>query len=77
MGIRQEATAMYDVLYMAYRDGAEHRSVVGSGLDRDAACELARSEARKRNAGRMFLAGSEPGPVGDVVLIVESETAAA
>jgi len=69
--------AMYDVLYMAYRDGAAHRSVVGSGLDRDAACELARSEARKRNAGRMFLAGSEPGPVGDVVLIVESETAAA
>jgi hypothetical protein len=64
---------MYDVLYQAYRDGAEHRSVVASGLDREAACELARSEARKRNAGRMFLAGSEPGPIGDVVLIVESE----
>ena len=44
-----------------------------AGLDRDAACEVARTEARKRNAGRMFLAGSEPGPIGDVVLIVESE----
>ena len=63
---------MYDVLYMAYRDGAEHRTVLGSDLGRDEACQLARDEARKRNAGRMFLAGSEPGPVGDVVLIVES-----
>jgi hypothetical protein len=63
---------MYDVLYMAYRDGAEHRTVLGSALARDEACQLARDEARKRNAGRMFLAGSEPGPVGDVVLIVES-----
>jgi hypothetical protein len=76
-GSDRRRKSMYDVLYMAYRDGAEHRSVVGSHLDRDAACELARSEARKRNAGRMFLAGSEPGPVGDVVLIVESETTAA
>jgi hypothetical protein len=68
---------MYDVLYMAYRDGAEQRSVLASGLERDAACEIARSEARKRNAGRMFLAGSQPGPVGDVVLIVESPREAA
>ncbi len=64
---------MYDVLYMAYRDGTESRSVLASGLDRDAACQVARDEARKRNAGRMFLAGSEPSPMGDVVLIVESE----
>jgi hypothetical protein len=64
---------MYDVLYMVYRDGIESRSLVASGLDRDTACEVARTEARKRNAGRMFLAGSEPGPIGDVVLIVESE----
>jgi hypothetical protein len=68
---------MYDVLYMAYRDGAEQRSLLASGLERDAACEIARSEARKRNAGRMFLAGSQPGPVGDVVLIVESPREAA
>ena len=68
---------MYDVLYMAYRDGAEHRTVVATGLDREAACERARVEARKRNAGRMFLAGSEPGPIGAVVLIVESAPQAA
>jgi hypothetical protein len=68
---------MYDVLYLAYREGAEHRTVVASGLSRDDACDLARTEARKRNAGRMFLAGSEPGPIGDVVLIVESEPQAA
>ncbi|MDP9228296.1 MAG: hypothetical protein M3M99_04490 [Actinomycetota bacterium] len=67
---------MYDVLYMAYKDGTEHRAIVASGLERDAACELARSEARRRNAGRMFLAGSDPHPVGDVVLIVESGQAA-
>ena len=63
---------MYDVLYVAYRDGAPKRSIVATGLDRDAACQLARDEARRRNAGRMFLAGSEPRVVGDVVLIVES-----
>ena len=62
---------------MNYREGTERRSILASGLDRDAACELARSEARKRNAGRMFLAGSEPRPVGDVVLIVDSAQHAA
>ena len=67
---------MYDVLYLAYRNGAPRRSVVASGLDRDDACRLARAEARKRNAGRMFLAGSDPSPIGDVVLIVESGQAA-
>ena len=68
---------MYDVLFMAYRDGTPQRSVVATGLDRDAACQLARDEARRRNAGRMFLAGSEPRAVGDVVLIVESTPHAA
>jgi hypothetical protein len=63
---------MYDVLYMAYRDGQPERSVLATGLDRDRACEMARDEARRRNAGRMFLAGSEPHAVGDVVLIVDS-----
>jgi hypothetical protein len=67
---------MYDVLYLAYTDGAPHRSLVARELDRDAACRLARAEARRRNAGRMFLAGSDPKPVGDVVLIVESGKAA-
>ena len=68
---------MYDVLYLAYRDGTPRRSLVGRELDRDAACRLARAEARKRNAGRMFLAGSNPTPVGDVVLIVDSSSQAA
>ena len=67
---------MYDVLYLAYRDGAPKSSLVGQRLDRDSACRLARAEARRRNAGRMFLAGSDPTPVGDVVLIVESGKAA-
>ena len=67
---------MYDVLYLAYRNGAPRRSLVARGLDRDSACRLARAEARRRNAGRMFLAGSDPTPVGDVVLIVESGQAA-
>ena len=68
---------MYDVLYLAHRNGEPRRSLVASGLDRDAACDLARTEARKRNAGRMFLAGSEPRPVDDVVVIVESGPQAA
>ena len=68
---------MYDVLYLAYRNGSPRRSLVASGLDRDSACRLARAEARRRNAGRMFLAGSNPTPVGDVVLIVESSSQAA
>ena len=37
--------AVYDVLYMNYREGIERRSILASGLDRDAACEVARSEA--------------------------------
>jgi hypothetical protein len=71
-GTTKEARRVYDVLYMAYRNGQPQRSVLAQGLDRDRACELARDEARRRNAGRMFLAGSEPHAIGDVVLIVES-----
>ena len=53
---------MYDVLYMAYRDGAEHRTVVATGLDREAACERARVEARKRNVGADVPGGVRAGP---------------
>lgn len=63
---------MYDVLYMAQGDGPRKRSLIASGLDREAACRVARAEARRRKAGRMFLAGSEPRPDGDLVLIVDS-----
>jgi hypothetical protein len=58
---------MYDVLYL---DHSRRGKLVASGLERSAACEAARAEARKRGVGRMFLTGSEMGPVGDVVVIV-------
>ncbi len=65
---------MYDVLFL---DRAHHAKVLASGLGRDDACEAARVEARRLGVGRMFLAGSEPGPLGDVVVIVESQKRAA
>ena len=60
---------MYDVLYMNRTNGEK---LVASGLGRQDACEIARTEARRRGVGRMFLAGSEPGLASDVILIVES-----
>ncbi len=47
--------------------------MIATGLNREAACELARSEASRRHIGRMFAAGSDLTPVGDVVLIVDSK----
>ena len=65
---------MYDVLYLNH----SHRGkLVAAGLDKSAACELARTEARKRGVGRMFLAGSEMSPVGDCIVIVHSASHAA
>ena len=61
---------MYDVLY---RDPTHAERLIAAGLDRDAACELARTEADRRHIGRMFAAGSDLTPVGDVVLIVDSK----
>jgi hypothetical protein len=60
---------MYDVLYL---DRAHGEKVVATGLARQAACEIARAEARQRGVGRMFLAGSELGSTGELVVIVES-----
>jgi hypothetical protein len=68
-GNRQEA-ALYDVLY---RDPTHAERLIAAGLDRDAACKLARTEADRRHIGRMFAAGSDLTPVGDVVLIVDSK----
>ncbi len=65
---------MYDVLYL---DHANHQQVVAAGLAKTAACDLAREEARRRGVGRMFLAGSEMGPVGDCVVIVHTRRPAA
>lgn len=60
---------MYDVLY---RDRSHHDKLIATGLAHQAACELARAEARRRHAGRMFAAGSELGPLVETVLIVDS-----
>jgi hypothetical protein len=65
---------VYDVLFL---DRAHGEKVLASGLDHDNACQVARSESERRGVGRMFLAGSELSPVGDMVVIVESRAHAA
>jgi hypothetical protein len=60
---------MYDVLFL---DRTHGEKVLARDLDHDHACEIARVESRRRGVGRMFLAGSELGPMGDMIVIVES-----
>ena len=60
---------MYDVLFL---DRAHGEKVLGRGLARDDACNLARVESQRRGVGRMFLAGSELATTGELVVIVES-----
>jgi hypothetical protein len=72
--VRQEVHSVFDVLFLDRRHGEK---LLASGLDRDDACALARTESERRGIGRMFLAGSELGPVGDVIVIVESTRHAA
>ena len=60
---------MHDVLYF---DCTHRGNVLGSGLDLEAARELARAEAQKRRTGRMMLTGSDPNTLSDVVVIVET-----
>jgi hypothetical protein len=60
---------MYDVVYL---DRAHRERVLASGLGKDSAMTIARSEARRLRVGRMFLAGSEQALGGDVVVIVQS-----
>jgi hypothetical protein len=62
---------MYDVLYL---DRASHSKLVAGSLERASAVAVARSEARRRRVGRMFLAGSETGRGGALVVIVESRS---
>jgi hypothetical protein len=66
--------AVYDVLFL---DGTRGEKLLASDLDRDDACAFAREESQRRGVGRMFLAGSERGPVADMVVIVESARRAA
>jgi hypothetical protein len=63
---------MYDVVYLD-RNGI--RETVATHLERDAACDLARTEARRRSVGRMFLAGSELPAQGGLILIVHEAEA--
>jgi hypothetical protein len=65
---------MYDVLFL---DRSHGEKLLASGLDHDDACQVARTESERRGVGRMFLAGSEISPVGEVILIVESTRSAA
>ncbi len=60
---------MYDVLFL---DRGHGEKVLASGLDHGDACALARTESERRGIGRMFLAGSELNPVGEVIVIVGS-----
>jgi hypothetical protein len=66
--------SVYDVLFL---DGSHSEKVLASGLDHDDACAFARAESQRRGVGRMFLAGSEIGPAGDMIVIVESSRRAA
>jgi hypothetical protein len=65
---------VYDVLFL---DGTHGEKVLARGLAHDDACSLARAESQRRGVGRMFLAGSELGPRGEVIVIVESAPSAA
>jgi hypothetical protein len=65
---------VYDVLFL---DRTHGEKVLASGLDHDDACQFARTESERRGVGRMFLAGSELGPVGDMIVIVDSTARAA
>jgi hypothetical protein len=65
---------VYDVLFL---DRIHGEKILASGLDHDDACNVARTESERRGVGRMFLAGSEVGSHGDMVVIVESAARAA
>jgi hypothetical protein len=65
---------VYDVLFL---DRSHGEKLLASGLDHDDACAVARTESERRGIGRMFLAGSELGPTGEMIVIVESAQRAA
>lgn len=65
---------MYDVLFL---DRTHGEKLLATGLDHDDACRVARIESQRRGVGRMFLAGSEVGNRGEMVVIVASTARAA
>jgi hypothetical protein len=60
---------MYDVVYL---DQSRRSQVLAQSVTTESAVSIARKEARRLRAGRMFGTGSELEPLGKVVLIVES-----
>jgi hypothetical protein len=73
-GIATGGKAVYDVLFL---DRTHGEKVLARRLAHDDACQLARAESQRRGIGRMFLAGSELGSTGEVIVIVESVPRAA
>jgi hypothetical protein len=69
---REGGFAVYDVLYV----NGKRSGILAAGIDREAAISIARAEARKRRAGRMFAAGSSAATAGNLVLIVDSRDTA-
>jgi len=65
---------MYDVVYL---DESRRERVLAAGLAREGAVTLARSEARRLRAARMFLCGTDTSPAPRTILIVESSRRAA
>jgi hypothetical protein len=65
---------MHDVLYF---DRSHQGNILGRALELEAACALARAEAEKRRTGRMFLTGTDPNTLSDIVVIVETPRQAA
>jgi hypothetical protein len=66
----QGGADVYDVLY---RGRGHSEKTIATGLAKDAACDLARAEARRLHVGRMFAAGSDVSAHAETVLIVESK----
>jgi hypothetical protein len=65
---------VYDVVFL---DRTHGEKVLARGVAHEEACRLARAESQRRGIGRMFLAGSELGPTGEVIVIVDSAQRAA
>lgn len=60
---------MYDVLYL---DRARSCQVLAANLEREGAAKLARDQARRHKACRMFVSGSALVPRENAVLVVRA-----
>ena len=55
---------------MVYLDRGQQSTVIASDVNGDIAADVARHEAKARDAARMFSHGSEPPIQGHLVLVV-------